>query len=197
MFKGKGLPQETDVKAILAWPVWQLDGVFNQELFHLFSGMFTGKGLPKECKVAACMEWLCQGDSIDRETLQLMNRLFCGAFAGHTALGLPPVDRLRDYEQRTAQLFNTTACDSDQYAYEIKQIALFLANQGGSGYLSWPECERFFNVYSGQLHTHGIGAPATAQTLSRLHRMLLAQGGQGVRAFLTVNDEQNGTIPES
>ena len=68
---------------------------------------------------------------------------------------------------------------------EIKQIALFLANKGGSGYLCWPECERFFKVYSGQLHTHGIGAPSpsTAQTLSRLPRELLAQGGQGIRTF--------------
>ena len=62
-----------------------MKGEFNCGLFRSFSSMFNGKGLPKECDVAACMEWLSQGDSIDTETLQLMGRLFCGAFAGHTA----------------------------------------------------------------------------------------------------------------
>ena len=128
-----------------------------------------------------------------------MSRLFCGAFAGHKALGLPPVDRLWAYEQRTAQLFNATAYDDDEYPSKIKQIALFLANSGGSNYLSWPECQRFLKVYSGQLHTHGSGAssPSTAQALSCLHRVLLAQGGQGIRTFLAVNDAQNWTFSAS
>ena len=199
MFRGKGLPKERDVMAILAWPVWRVNGVFNQELFRSISSMYHRKGLPKEHDVAACMEWLSQTDGIDREALQLMNRLFCGTFAGHKALGLPPVDRLRDYELRLAQLFESTVTDDDQRALEIKQIALFLANRGGSHYLCWPECERFFNVYSGQLHANGSGAlaPSTAQALSRLHRVLLAQGGQGIRTFLAVNNEQNWTTSAS
>ena len=157
--------------------------------------MFSGKGLPKERDVAACVEWLSQTDGIDRETQQLMSRLFCVAFAGHTALGLPLADRLRDYEQRTAQLFSATADDADEYASEIKQIALFLANRGGSNYLSWPECQRLFKIYSGQLHTHGTGAPSpsTALAFSGLHRVLLAQGGQEVRTIFAVNDGQNRT----
>ena len=124
-----------------------------------------------------------------------MSRLFCGAFAGHKVLGLPPVDRLRDYEQRTAQLFDPPAIEDDQCSLKIKPIALFLANKGGSHYFSWPECERFFRICSGPLYTHGgEAAPSlTAQALSCLHRVLLAQGDQGVRAFLTasVSPEQS------
>ena len=67
MFSGKGLPKERDVTAILSWPVWQLDGVFNQELFGSISSMFNGKGLPREGDVVACIEWLSQVDGIDRE----------------------------------------------------------------------------------------------------------------------------------
>ena len=120
MFSGKGLPKKAEVQAALSWPVWQVNGQFNHNLFRSFSSMFHGKGLPKECEVAACMGWLSQGDSVDKETLQLMGRLFCGTFAGHIALGLPPVESLRDYEQRTAQLFHATAYDNDKHMTAIK-----------------------------------------------------------------------------
>ena len=159
--------------------------------------MFHSKGLPKECDVAPCMEWLSGADGIDVETLQLISRLFCGAFAGHGALGLPPVNRLRDYEQRLLQLFDGTVVGADQSPPEIKQIALFLANRGGTNCLTWPECERFLKVYSGQLPANGTGVPpppsSTAQALSRLHRVLLAQNGAGIRTFFAVNDKQGWT----
>ena len=192
MFHCKGLPKEQAVKAIFSWPIWQLNGQFNHEIFRLICAMFNGKGLPCERDVAACMQWLEEEDSIDRATLRLMSRLFSGTFAGHTALGLPPVSRLRDCERRLVQLFNGTASDADQYASEIKQTALFLANKGGSNHLCWSECERFFRAYSGQLHTHDaeVVPTSTARALSLLHTVLLVQGGPGVRTFFAVNDQQ-------
>ena len=102
---------------------------------------------------------------------------------------LPPVKCLWDYEQRLAQLFN--ASDNDQRAPEVKQIALFLANRGATNHLSWPECERFLKVYSGQLHACGTGAkvPSTVQALSHLHTVLLTQRAQGIRTFFVANDQ--------
>ena len=195
MFSGRGLPKEFDVNAILSWPVWQVGGQFNHEIFRSFSAMFNGRGLPQECDVTACMEWLSGADGIDRETLQIMNRLFCGAFKGHKSLGLPPIDRLRGYEQRLSQLFGAWATDGDPCTFEIKQIALFLANKGGGNYLSWPECERFLKVYSGQLHANEAEAAPSLAALApaRLHRVLLAHGGAGIRTFFAVNDKQGWT----
>ena len=192
MFSGRGLPNERDVKAVLTWPVWQMSGKFNHGLFRSISSMFSGRGLPKERDVTACMEWLSEAGGANSETLQLMSRLFCGAFAGHKALGLPPTGLLRDYEQRLSRLVKASASKDNQYTCEIKQIALFLANRGGTSYLSWPECERFFSVCSGSLNTEDTEPvfASTAQALARLHSVLLAQGGPGVRAFLAINEQQ-------
>ena len=193
MFSGKGLPCEKDVQAILSWPLWLVNGEFSHSIFADVCALFSGKGLPKEAEVAACMQWLSDADGVHRDTLALMRRLFSGAFAGHGALGLPPVECLQGYEQRLIRLFDGTVAEEDHCSLEIKQIVLFLANKGGSNYLSWPECERFFTVYPGQLHGHDCEAvpSLTAQALSRLHTVLLAHGGQGIRAFFAVNDKQD------
>ena len=189
MFARKEMPNEQEVETLLSWPVWQVNGQFNCAIFRLFASMLhSRRGLPKECDVAACMEWLSQADGVDEETLQLMVSLFCGAFTGHRALGLPSPYHLRCYEKRLARLFDAPVTDAGRYPPKIKQITLFLANRGDTNDLRWSECERFFKTCSGPMPPKGSASKALA--LSRLHTVLLAHGGQGVRTFLDVNDEQ-------
>ena len=59
MLHGKGLPKEADVKAMLSWPVWEINGEFSYELFRPFAGMFSCKGLPKKADVKAILSWPC------------------------------------------------------------------------------------------------------------------------------------------
>ena len=80
MFNGKGLPKEKDVTAILSWPVWQVDGQFNHELFRSFSGMLNGKRLPKEAEVKALLSWpVWQVDGqFNYELLRAFSSMFNG-----------------------------------------------------------------------------------------------------------------------
>ena len=191
MLTGKGLPKKEEVNTILSWPIWQVGGQFSFEMFRSFSSLFSQRGLAKGGDAAACMEWLSGADGTGTETLQLMGCLCDGAFADHGTLGL--IDRLRDYEQRLLQLFDGSLIDNDQYTFAIKQIVLSLANTGGTNCLSWPECERFLKRCSGPLPTNGteLAPPLAVQALWRLHAVLLAHGGQGVRTFLAGNDQQD------
>ena len=186
----RGVPDAGAVASLLAWPVWQVGGEFDHEIFRAVCAMFTGRGFPEQCDVANCMVWLSGAGGVDRETLQLMSRLFQSL--NNKALGMPPVELLRDYEQLLLQLLGVTASDV-QSALKTKQVALFLANRDGANYLSWAACERFLKVYAGQLHGNGVEAAPSraAQALSRLHAVLLTQGGPGIRTFFAVNDSQN------
>ena len=189
MFSGKGLPEESDVNALLSWPIWTVSGGFKFELFDSILSIFHGKGLPKESYVLACMAWLLDENGVNKETLQLMRRLYS------ETPELPSVDCLLDCERRLARLSGGVLADGIQGTLEVKQAALFLANRGGAYYLSQSECERFFKVYSGQLHANDAGRapPLTVPALSCLHRVLLAHGGQGIRTFFAVNDRQDWT----
>ena len=58
MNHGKGLPEQTEVKAVLAWPEWKdKDGQFSMERFRAFSSMKNGKGLPGQAEVKAMLAW--------------------------------------------------------------------------------------------------------------------------------------------
>ena len=58
MNHGKGLPKQTDVKAVLAWPEWKdKDGQFSMELFRTFSSMNSSRGLPRQTEVKAVLAW--------------------------------------------------------------------------------------------------------------------------------------------
>ena len=56
MNHSKGLPKQTEVKAVLAWPEWKDEnGQFSMERFRAFSSMNNGKGLPEQTKVKAVL----------------------------------------------------------------------------------------------------------------------------------------------
>ena len=58
MNNGKGLPEQAEVKAVLAWPEWKdEDGQFSVERFRAFSSMNNGKGLPEQAEVKAVLAW--------------------------------------------------------------------------------------------------------------------------------------------
>ena len=84
MFHGKGLPIDADVKAILSWPCWQVNGQFNHKLFRSFSGMFHGKGLPIDADVKAILSWPCW--QVNSRFNSELFRLFSSVFHGK---GLP------------------------------------------------------------------------------------------------------------
>ena len=99
MNKGKGLPEQAKVKAVLAWPEWKdEDGRFSIQRFHAFSSMNHGKGVLERTKVKAVLAWLnCRG-TLDNLLSRLMVRLY-------TSAGVPDTKKLKQYEQKLSELF--------------------------------------------------------------------------------------------
>ena len=59
MYRRKGAPDGGQVKNLLLWWVWQVEGRFGEQRLRAFSSVLYGKGLPKEKDVQAIFKWPC------------------------------------------------------------------------------------------------------------------------------------------
>ena len=170
-FLARGCRTKSQVDAYLAWDIWwQGEGenkTLDRALLRAFSSMFHGKGLPDQEKSRQMFQWLRGDSQLGRRMVPLMARLYCGAYAGYQALGLPDLERLRHYERSLHQHLRGTdtekasddgfESDDDESDDEsggitllIKQVALYLAlpNTVGNRHLSWPDCRAFLDRLS-------------------------------------------------
>ena len=53
----RGVPDSKQMKNLLSWPVWQMQGRFCEQRFRSVCAMFRFKGLPKEQDVQAILAW--------------------------------------------------------------------------------------------------------------------------------------------
>ena len=178
MFSGKGPPDSKAVDDYLQWDIWwQSEGkarTLDWKLLRAFSSMFNSRGLPDKYLTDEVLAWLSWDQQLNRQALKLMIKLYSGAYAGHSALGLPDINELRQAEQKLTALLPSGKHEDDNDIFPlIKMVALYLANHGGTRQLCWTDCEAWLREH-----------PDSLSNKSLLRRLLLTlhyHGGRGIK----------------
>ena len=185
MNSSRGLPEQAEVKAVLAWPEWKDEnGQFSMERFRAFSSMNNGKGLPGQAEVKAVLAWLNCEETINDSRQRLMVRLYASE-------GVPDTKKLKQYEQKLSELFFANAVtgpegdDKDEQHYLIKSATLFLSTGKPQYFLSFENVERFY-----QQVTTGDAGYKLKQLITLLH----SYGGAGVTSYLALNNSDRNAL---
>ena len=204
MNNGKGLPEQAEVKAVLAWPEWKDEnGQFSMERFRAFSSMNNGKGLPKQEEVKAVLAW----PEWKGEDGQFSMERFRAFSSMNSSRGLP-----RQAEVKAVLAWSEWKDESGQFSMErFRAFSSMNSSRGLPGQaevkavLAWPEwkdgngqfnMERF-RAFSSMNHGKGLPEQAEVRAVLVWQEWKDENGQFSMERFRSFSSMNNGKgLPE-